>query len=158
MIMPTSQKRAAGAKVVPMLWRDCAWPVRIFVHTRLGRLRLVTRSAAFRLQRFGVMPDRTWGADIPVRSKMGARRLFRMASSPAPRQGRCGQESPGSRRKAKGSRMFPQPEGCAPAASKNGVAQRLRPVLAFAASQLGGLAPSRLRIYSVFELPLPTKL
>lgn len=158
MIMSTSQKRAAGAKVLPLLWRDYAWPVRIFVHTPLGKLRLETRSAAFRLQRFGVTPDRTWSADIPVRSKVGWRRLFRMASPHASRRSRCGQESAGSRRKAQPSRMFLQPEGCAPAAISNSVARRLRPVLVFAASQLGGLAPSRLRIYSVFELPLPTKL
>ena len=154
MIMPTSQKRAAGAKVVPMLWRDCAWPVRIFVHTRLGKLRLVTRSAAFRLQRFGVIPDRTWRAGIPVRSKVAWRRLSPHASRRSP----CGQECPRSWRKPRPGRMFLQPEGWAPAAISNSVARRLRPVLAFAASQLGGLAPSRLRIYSVFELPVPTKL
>jgi hypothetical protein len=33
-------------------------------------------------------------------------------------------------------------------------AERLRPVLAFASSQLGGVAASDLRIYSVFEYPL----
>jgi hypothetical protein len=77
-------------------------------------------------------------ADILVRSKLKWREARPPFTSRTAGEARCGQECP--------------------RAGGNGAAKRLLPVLAFAASQLGGLAPSRLRIYSVFEHPLPGKI
>ena len=188
--MPITQKCAAGAKVVPILWRDYAWSVRIFVHTRIGKLRLRTasilnarrlplgshasgdgypakvsefkgvaafqplnlidlslrqqghRSAAFRLQR-----------DIFSGSKLGGHEEFQVSRSrrlqECRRRQECKRRGIGRLSALRGRSL--QPKGCAPKAC--GAAQRLRPVLAFAASQLGGLAPGCLRIYSVFEHP-----
>jgi len=215
--MPITQKCAAGARVVPILWRDYAWSVRIFVHTRIGKLRLRTasildarrlplgshasrdghpakvsafkglvtfqplnlidlstrqqghrsaafrpqplnrsagfrqrlnRSAAFRLQR-----------DIFSGSKLGGHEEFQVSRSrrlqECRRRQECKQLSAVRGRSLQPKGCAPiqglQSKGCAPKAC--GAAQRLRPVLAFAASQLGGLAPGCLRIYSVFEHP-----
>jgi len=210
--MPITQKCAAGARVVPILWRDYAWSVRIFVHTRIGKLRLRTasilnarrlplgshasgdgypakvsefkgvaafqplnlidlslrqqghRSAAFRLQR-----------DIFSGSKLGGHEEFQVSRSrrlqECRRRQECKQRGIGRLSALRGRSLQPkgcapiqrlqpkgrapiqvlQPKSCAPKAC--GAAQRLRPVLAFAASQLGGLAPGCLRIYSVFEHP-----
>jgi len=229
--MPITQKCAAGARVVPILWRDCAWSVRIFVHTRIRKPRtasildarrlplgshasgdghpakvsafkgLVTfqplnlidlstrqqghrsaafrpqplnrsagfrqrlnRSAAFRLQR-----------DIFSGSKLGGHEEFQVSRSrmlqECRRRQECKRRGIGRLSALRGRSLQPkgcapiqrlqpkgrapiqvlQPKSCAPKAC--GAAQRLRPVLAFAASQLGGLAPGCLRIYSVFEHP-----
>src|SRR5262249_3683 len=106
-------------------------------------------SAAFRRQRLGM--------------ELGLRVLFqRHSPQPAPLPKREDWvESGGMPRKLKrrGQRRLMQPKGCAPVLSGlTAAVERLQPVLAFPSSQLGGLAPSAMRIYSVFGYPLPTTI
>ncbi len=157
----------AGARTVPVFWRDSAWSVRIFVRTRIRvrrqearaqvfdsndivrslglkisdarRRHICDRSAAFRLQRSAIRPE-------PIEG----RRHRKLAIS------RVGTVANSRRRR---HRTSLQPKSCPPALpGLNAVVERLRPVLAFASSQLGGLAPSALRIYSVFGYSVPTTI
>jgi hypothetical protein len=190
MVMPITQKSTAGGKAVPVFWRDCAWRVRIFVHTRIGKHRVFSasvarrflsagrlsangqpdrvaalkiftfdqtricdrrnvRSAAFSLPRFR-LPRR---ADTLVRSKLERQQSFRKSPNGRLHGNRSGQECSrvSGDRPHMGGRVSLQPKRCDPMRSQR-VAERLGPVLDFAASHLGGLA-SHLRIYSVFEHP-----
>jgi hypothetical protein len=177
--MPISQKYAARAKAVPVLWRDCAWPVPVFVHTRIGKARtgLAPSAGTFILagrrgtnnRPAGVTVLRILSLNQPeVRARSNEfrhvrgittfrrqqPRLVAAAENRIPNARRCSRI--GAIRLPRLSRLWLQPRGCARAArniSENGTARRLEPVLAFAALQLGDLAPSSLRIYSVFEHP-----
>ena len=193
MVMPINQKYAAGAKAVPVLWRDYAWRVRVFVRSRreflasgartfssagglsahgqsnhthpclpVGVLRLV-RNSGTRPFLSGLRQS----MDLPVRTKLERPQTLRASANRRLLSDRCGQEGQRASVQSLSGRRSLQPKGCAPGfgaglaannGALNGPAKRLRPVLVFAASQLGALAPSGLRIYSVFEHPLPTGL
>ena len=172
MVMPFIQKPTEEARTVPILWRDCSWRIRIFIHTRVGRKRMISpegvrvipaphspvngncapmpgprfwrggrkghRKAAFRL----AYPRLT--STLARCEHKERRQSIRFAGSWKARRDRRGTERsragfPSAR--TDNNRLLLQ----------RTPAWRLQPVLAFAASQLGGMAPSRLRIYSVFE-------
>jgi len=163
-----NQKFAARGRAVPVRWRDCAWRVRIFFRTRIGAKRpmslgrlLVGREIPGLpgLKIWTAVPRRGNGWESSARStgcrrnaavsaaRLSGKTAFpRMPALPS-YQGRGGTHS---------YRATLQPKGCGPVRvahdlpRKHSVA-RLQPVLAFAASQLGGIALSRLKIYSVFQ-------
>jgi hypothetical protein len=210
MRMRINQKLTAPAKVVPLLWRDCAWRIHIFVRIRIGAQRPMaigphlasreiaglpglkiwttprtrsgagvspaTRSAVFRLQHPQTRPEPSSGSGVPpVAWGVAPRFMPRSGAGVSPATqgvpprftaakrfpGLAGKWGRGGPRpyqvqRHRRSRTFLQPESCIAGRlsyelRRKQAVERLQPVLAFASSQLGGIAPSQLRIYSVFE-------
>jgi hypothetical protein len=177
-----NQKFAARGRAVPLLWRDCAWRVRIFVRTRIGAKRpmalgrlLVGRDIPGLpgLKIWTTGPRRCNGWKRSARST-GCRRTAAVSKT-SRRDGKAGYpiENPlrlvfdtaairlagkgyQGRGGAHSCRAALQPKSCVPVRVAHNLPRkhsvtRLQPVLAFAASQLGGIELSRLKIYSVFQ-------
>jgi hypothetical protein len=196
-----NQKLTARGNAVPVLWRDSAWRVPIFVRTRIGAKRrmgspldrgighwdhkprahatpakagtpyLVCREIAGLpgLKIWNVVPSRRCdrrnfaAASLGRSTALGAQRARVVPGLLRPGIG-CVRGTawpratvlPGDQGLvATGpARISWQPKDGVPVAygvRRKRTASRLQPLLAFAASQLGGIALSRLRIYSVFE-------
>jgi hypothetical protein len=168
MVMPVNQKFAATGRAVPVLWRDCAWRVRIFVRTRIGAKRPMAMGRLLVGREIPGLPGlKIWTAvsrrcnssnPAPVSSARSA--ACRRTAAVSKTSHREGIDNPlllafgtaavrGTARHA--FNRVPLPVRVAHIPRRKQTVARLQPVLAFAASQLGGIALSRLRIYSVFQ-------